>query len=61
MADSILGELQSGAEPDAVRERYAEGGGEETGIEVVVEELPPVSTKAGLETSPPSSSTSSSL
>lgn len=49
LAESILREVRRADDPKAVYHRYAGGDGVETELEVSAEELPPMSTKAGIE------------
>ena len=49
LAASILRELQQAREPHTVFERYADGAPEGVELEVLAEELPPVTKEAGLE------------
>ncbi len=49
LAASILRELQRAKDPRTVFERYADGATEGVALEVLAEELPPVTEQAGLE------------
>jgi len=51
LAASILRELQRAQDPHTVFERYADGAPQGNELEVLAEELPPVTEKAGLEKS----------
>jgi parvulin-like peptidyl-prolyl isomerase len=51
LAASILRELQRAQDPHTVFERYADGAPQGIELEVLAEELPPVTEKAGLEKS----------
>ncbi|MGB5365748.1 MAG: peptidylprolyl isomerase [Polyangiales bacterium] len=51
LAASILREVQQAKDPDTVFERYADGAPEGIELEVLAEELPPVTRDAGLEKS----------
>jgi len=51
LAASILRELQRAQDPHTVFERYADGAPQGIELEVVAEELPPVTEEAGLEKS----------
>ena len=49
LAASILRELQRAKDPHTVFERYADGAPEGVDLEVLAEELPPITKQAGLE------------
>lgn len=49
LAASILRELQRAKDPHTVLERYADGAPEGVDLEVLAEELPPITKQAGLE------------
>lgn len=49
LAASILRELQRAKDPHSILERYADGAPEGIDLEVLAEELPPVTKEAGLE------------
>jgi hypothetical protein len=51
LAESILRELRKADDPRAVYERYVDGAGEGTEIEVTAEDLPAISEKAGFKKS----------
>ncbi|NNE17001.1 MAG: peptidyl-prolyl cis-trans isomerase [Myxococcales bacterium] len=51
LAASILGELHRAKDPHTVFERYADGAPQGIGLDVLAEELPPLTEQAGLEKS----------
>lgn len=49
LAESIRAEVLAADDPKTVFRRYASGGDAESSIEVIAEELPPITTRAGIE------------